>query len=72
MKLYDGMQEICLQQETSIYQQDYFRSILDLCEKIRGAGGKLRYKPKGQSFHQKSVEKIKIAVLKLGAVAAHL
>lgn len=40
--------------------------------KSGGAGGKLRYKPKGQSFHQKSVEKIKIAVLKLGAVAAHL
>lgn len=72
MKLYDGRQEIYLQQQTSIYQQDYFRSILDLREKIRGVEGKLRYKPKVQSFHQKSVEKIKIAVLELGAVVAHV
>lgn len=54
------MQEIYLQQQTSIYQQDCFRSFSDLCEEIGvGAGGKLRYNPIVQSFHQKSLEKLK-------------
>lgn len=38
VKLYDGMQEIYLQQQTSIYQQDYLRSFSDLCEEIGGRG----------------------------------
>lgn len=38
MKLYDGTQKIYPQQQTSIYQQDYFRSFSDLCEEIMGEG----------------------------------